>query len=163
MSGKWCGLLIVFCLLLGGSMIARAQRASTGDIRGTVTDSSGAVVPGATVTVVNVATGEKKVFTANKDGLYDTVSTPNGRYRVTIAAPGFESLVLGPVTLDVGIITLNGHLKVGSAHQEVAVPPIPPHCCKPKAASNPRRWIEDHAAIAPGWRGLGQLHDFAAW
>jgi hypothetical protein len=101
--------------------VAAAQSTSTGDIRGTVTDSSGAVVLGATVSVVNVDTGVEKVFTTNKAGLYDTVSTPNGHYTVTITAPGFEKLVLGPITLDIGVITLNGHLKVGSAQQEIVV------------------------------------------
>ena len=136
MSGKWCGLLIVFCLLLGGSMIARAQSSSTGDIRGTVTDSTGAVIPGATVLVVNVATGEEKSFTTNRDGLYDTVSTQNGHYTVAIMAPGFEKLVLGPITLDIGTITLNGKLRVGSALQEVVVSADVARCCAPRAASS---------------------------
>jgi Carboxypeptidase regulatory-like domain/TonB dependent receptor-like, beta-barrel len=113
--------LAALCVLLCAGAMAFAQSSSTGDIRGTVTDSSGAVIPGATVTVVNIATGELKVFTTNGTGIYDTVSTPNGAYRVTISAPGFEKLVLGPVTVDVGIITLNGHLKVGSAQQQVVV------------------------------------------
>ena len=106
---------------LGLCMAAAAQSTSTGDIRGTVTDSSGAVVLGATVSVVNVDTGVEKVFTTNRAGLFDTISTPNGHYTVTITAPGFEKLVLGPITLDIGVITLNGHLKVGSAQQEVVV------------------------------------------
>jgi hypothetical protein len=121
MFGKLNGWLFTLCLLLSGSAVASAQSTATGDIRGTVTDSSGAVVPGATVSVVNVNTGEKKLFKTNRDGLYDTISTPNGYYTVTIAAPGFENLVLGPITLDIGIITLNGHLKVGSAQQQVVV------------------------------------------
>jgi Carboxypeptidase regulatory-like domain len=121
LAGKLDRRLLILCLLLCGGAIASAQSTSTGDIRGTVTDSSGAVVPGATVSVLNVNTGEKKLFTTNRDGLYDTISTPNGRYTVTIGAPGFESLVLGPITLDIGIITLNGHLKVGSAQQQVVV------------------------------------------
>jgi len=78
-------------------------------------------MPRATVSVVNVNTGEKKLFKTNRDGLYDTISTPNGQYMVTIGAAGFENLVLGPITLDIGIITLNGHLKVGSAQRQVVV------------------------------------------
>ena len=119
MLGKQCSCLISLGFLLCAG--AAAQSSSTGDIRGTVTDPSGAVVLGATVSVVNVDTGTAKVFTTNKVGLYDTISTPNGHYTVTITAPGFEKLVLGPITLDIGIITLNGHLKVGSAQQEVVV------------------------------------------
>lgn len=113
--------LVIFCLLLGAAIGLRAQSSSTGEIRGTVTDSSGAVIVGAEVSVVNIATGEEKKFVTNKSGLYDTVSTPNGQYTVTIVAPGFDKLVLGPITLDVGTITLNGHLRVGSAQQEVTV------------------------------------------
>jgi len=119
--GKLKGWLLIFCFLSCGGVVASAQSTATGDIRGTVTDSTGAVVPGATVSVVNVNTGEKKLFKTNRDGLYDTSSTPNGQYLVTIAARGFEQLVLGPITLDIGIITLNGHLKVGSEQQQVVV------------------------------------------
>jgi hypothetical protein len=114
-------LSLALSLALCSGTIASAQSTSTGDIRGTVTDPSGAVVPGALISVVNIDTGDKKSLKSNKDGLYDTISTPNGHYTVTITAAGFESLVLGPITLDIGIITLNGHLKVGSAQQQVVV------------------------------------------
>lgn len=116
-----CFALILSWMLFGAVSAARAQSSSTGEIRGTVTDPSGAVVSGAVVTVTNLATAELKVFSSNKDGLYDTVSTPNGRYLVTITAPGFEKLVMGPITLDVGAITLNGHLQVGTAQERVVV------------------------------------------
>jgi len=121
MQSKTCVTLIALCLLLGTGVFARAQSSSTGEIRGTVTDPSGAVVPNAAVSVLNLNTGVKKTFTSNRDGIYDTVSTPNGQYTVTIAAAGFEQLVLGPITLDVGTITLNGQLAVGSDQQRVIV------------------------------------------
>ena len=115
------GWLLVFGLLLGAGVVARAQSSATGEIRGTITDQTGAVVPNATISVTNINTGELKTFTSNNVGLYDTVSTPNGSYLVTITAPGFENLVLGPITLDVGVITLNGTLNVGSSRQRVVV------------------------------------------
>ena len=107
--------------LLGAGKHMSAQSSSTGEIRGTVSDPSGAVLVGAQVDVTNLATGEQKSFITNKDGIYDTVSTPNGQYTVTITEPGFEKLVLGPITLDIGTITLNGKLHVGSTQQEVTV------------------------------------------
>jgi hypothetical protein len=110
-----CGLAL--CML--GTLCA--QNSSTGDIRGTVTDSSGAVVSGAKVTVVNNETGEAKEFTSNSSGIFDTVSTQAGTYTVTFAAAGFEKLVRGPITLDVGVITLNGRLTIGSAQEQVVV------------------------------------------
>ena len=112
---------MVVCLLLCAGTLMRGQSSATGEIRGTVADPSGAVVVGAHVSVTNTATGEEKQFVTNKSGLYDTVSTPHGSYTVTITAPGFETLVLGPITLDVGTITLNGKLQVGSATQEIEV------------------------------------------
>ena len=121
MRGRYYGWLIALCLSLGVCAMAHAQSSSTGEIRGTVTDPSGAVVPNATVSVLNVNTGVEKVFTTNKNGIYDTVSTPNGQYKVTVTAPGFEQLVLGPITLDVGVITLNGKLTIGSAQQQITV------------------------------------------
>jgi len=113
--------LITLLLLLGMGAMAYAQSSSTGEIRGTVTDTSGAVVTGATVSVLNDGTGVEKTFSTNRDGIYDTVSTPNGQYTVTILAPGFKQLVLGPITLDVSTITLNGKLAVGSDQQRIVV------------------------------------------
>ena len=121
MRGRHYGWLIALCLSLGICAMVHAQSSSTGEIRGTVTDPSGAVVPDATVSVMNVNTGVEKTFKTNKNGIYDTVSTPNGQYKITITVPGFEQLVLGPITLDVGVITLNGPLKVGSDQQQVTV------------------------------------------
>jgi len=121
MRRKYCGWLIALCLLLSAGAMVHAQSSSTGEIRGTVTDPSGAVVSNAAVSVLNVNTGVEKNFRTNRDGIYDTVSTPNGQYKVTITAPGFEQLVLGPLTLDVSAITLNGKLKVGSDQQQVVV------------------------------------------
>ena len=121
MQRKYSSWLIALGLLLSAGIIAHSQSSSSGEIRGTVTDPSGAVLPGADVQVVNVATGEETRFTTNNDGLYDTVSTPHGSYTVTITVPGFEKLVLGPITLDIGTITLNGKLRVGSTQQQVVV------------------------------------------
>jgi Carboxypeptidase regulatory-like domain len=113
--------LLAYCLLLCTSAVALAQSSGTGEIRGTVTDRSEAVVPGAVVTVLNINTGTEKSLITNNSGIYDTVSTPIGSYTVTVTKPGFEKLVLGPITLDIGVITLDGHLTVGSAQEQVTV------------------------------------------
>ena len=74
------GLSLVCTAGLG---FAAAQSTNAGDIRGTVTDASGAIVPGVTVTVLNVETGVSKDYTTNHDGVYDTASIVAGRYQVT--------------------------------------------------------------------------------
>ena len=98
-----------------------AQSTNSADIRGTVTDSTGALIPGVTVTVANVDTGVSKDFTTNQDGLYDTSSIVVGSYRVTFTRDGFERLVRGPISLQVGTTTVNAELKVGATTQEVTV------------------------------------------
>ena len=108
-------------LLIFGSWAGFAQSTNSGDIRGTVTDASGALIPGVTVTVVNVDTGVSKSFTTNESGLYDTSSIVTGPYTVTFTKGGFEKLVRGPVTVEVGFTTVNGQLQVGAETQEVTV------------------------------------------
>jgi len=63
----------------------------------------------------------RRISSPTKDGIYDTSSIVVGSYKVTFTAPGFETLVRGPITLEVGNTTVNGELKVGSANQEVTV------------------------------------------
>ena len=108
-------------LVVFGSIASFAQSTNAGDIRGSVTDPSGALIPGVTVTVTNVATGVSKVFTTNQSGLYDTDSIVTGQYTVSFTMEGFEKLVRGPITLQVGFTTVNAELKVGAATQEVTV------------------------------------------
>jgi hypothetical protein len=111
---------VVFCLLLCMALPAFSQSRNTGEIRGTVM-AAGAVVPGATVTLTNIDTGETKTLLTNKDGLYDTVSTPAGNYNITFTMTGFKKLVRGPVTLQVDVITEDANLEVGSITETVTV------------------------------------------
>jgi len=100
---------------------ASAQNTNSGDIRGTVTDSTGAVVPGVTVTVLNVDNGITKDLVTNQDGLYDTGSILLGTYKITFAGQGFSQLVREGVNLQVGLTTVNGVLKIGGATEQVVV------------------------------------------
>ena len=108
-------------LLIFGSGACFGQSTNAGDIRGSVTDPSGALIPGVAVSVLNVDTGISKDFVTNQDGLYDTSSIVAGSYRITFAKDGFERLVRGPITLQVGFTTVNAELKVGAMSQEVSV------------------------------------------
>ena len=65
-----------------------AQSMNAGDIRGVVTDASGAVLPEVTVTLVNKNTGVTKVLSTNQDGLFDTSSIVTGTYELTFSKPG---------------------------------------------------------------------------
>jgi Carboxypeptidase regulatory-like domain len=111
----------VSCLVVCMVSFGHAQSTNSGDIRGSVTDQSGALIPGVTVTVLNVDTGVSKDFVTNNDGLYDTSSIVTGRYQITFTKEGFEKLVRGPVTVQVGFTGVNAQLRVGATTQQVVV------------------------------------------
>src|ERR1700689_3514877 len=112
---------IAFCLVVSMAKPVLSQSRNTGEIRGTIADTSGSVVAGASVTLSNIDTGETKEFVTNQDGIYDTVSTPAGNYKITVTATGFKKLVLGPFTLNVDVITENASLEVGTVSETVIV------------------------------------------
>jgi hypothetical protein len=109
-------------LAIGLASSAYAQNSNSGDIRGTVTDPTGAVMPDVDVTVTNNDTGVVTKYVTNRDGLYDTNSILPGNYTVAFGKSGFETTKRGPVALQVGPpTTIDGQLKVGSATQVVEV------------------------------------------
>lgn len=107
------------CLLITGN--ARGQAANSGDIRGTATDSTGALVADVTVTVLNAGTGVTKTLTTNSDGLFDTGPIVTGNYSVTFTKTGFTSFSRTGLNLDVATVTIDGTLKVGSTTEQVTV------------------------------------------
>jgi hypothetical protein len=100
---------------------AHAQNTNSGDIRGTVTDASGAVIPGVTVTVLDVDKQVTKTVTSDGAGLYDTGSIVPDHYKLTFTKSGFETLIRGPLTIDVGVQGINAQLKIGAESTEVTV------------------------------------------
>src|SRR5712664_900874 len=110
-----------FCFLAIAASLSFAQSTNSGDIRGTVTDSSGAVIAGATVTLTNIDTGEVKEFVTNTSGIYDTVSTRPGNYTLTFSKEGFKKTTRGPIVLQVSIITIDATLEVGKIQEVITV------------------------------------------
>jgi hypothetical protein len=94
-----------------------AQSTNSGDVRGTVMDSSGAAVAGATVTLTNIDTGESKDFITNASGIYDTVSTRPGNYNLTFKKEGFKEVTRGPIAVEVSIITEDATLQIGQVSE----------------------------------------------
>jgi len=113
-----CGLVVAGLL---SAATGFAQNTNSADLSGTVTDSKGSVIVGATVSVEDVDKGVTKTYTTDKAGLFETGSIVPDHYLVTISAPGFKSLVRGPITLDVGVQTLNATLEVGGNTEKVVV------------------------------------------
>ncbi len=97
------------------------QSTNSGDIRGTVTDSTGALLPDVTVTVVNKNTGVSKELTTNKDGIFDTSSIVVGTYQITFSKDGFTKFERSSITVQVGLMTINASLKIGSVDSSIVV------------------------------------------
>ena len=114
-----CALVLSVAFL--GVRASLAQSTNSGDIRGTVMDTSGAAVPGVDVTLTNVDTGEVQHFTTNDSGIYDTASTRAGNYNITFTKQGFKQLTRGPFKLEVSIITEDATLSVGQVQEIVTV------------------------------------------
>lgn len=115
-------LLSSLAIAIGLSGIAGfAQNTNSGDLRGVVTDPTGAVIPGATVTVKDVDKDVTRVYTTDDTGLYDTGPIVPDHYLLTFTRTGFKSFVRGPITLGVGNETINAQMTIGTATQEVVV------------------------------------------
>lgn len=111
---------IVFVALVGAP--AYGQGGSTGSIGGTVTDPATAVVPGATVTVRNKATGQEFTSTTADNGTFNVPALSSGTYTVTIASPGFKTVVVPEVKVDIGTpSSVNIALEVGAPEETVKV------------------------------------------
>jgi carboxypeptidase family protein len=121
MRGILVILLLVSGVLIGGSGACFAQNTDSGDLRGTATDATGAIIPGVTVTVTDVDKAVTRTYATDGAGLYDTGPIPEDQYKVTFTKDGFETLVRGPVTVTLGIETVNGQMKIGAVSQQVVV------------------------------------------
>jgi len=110
--------LAAILLLTNG---ARAQVAGA-TLTGNVTDSSGAVIPKAQVTITDVATGVARKITADTAGLYSAPNLIPGSYRVTFSAPGFATEVRNGITLTVGAQqVLDVSMRVGQVNETIQV------------------------------------------
>jgi hypothetical protein len=113
---------MIVALLLGFSVRSAWAQVYSASITGVVTDPSGAVIPGATVTATNTANGFTYPATTNSAGRYTLVNLPPSTYQLTVDAKGFERSVQSGIALVVSQhATANVQLKVGAATQSVTV------------------------------------------
>src|SRR5215813_8084557 len=109
---------VTFLLIAG---VALAQTA-TSRITGTVTDASGALVPGAMVTANNEATGVTYTQTTTEAGLYGFPSLPVGAYTISVTLPGFKTATKTGNILEVNTpLVINMSLEVGGVTETVSI------------------------------------------
>jgi hypothetical protein len=120
------GLLAAMLGLGAGAL--RAQLAGNGEITGTVTDASGAVIPNATVTVTAIDTKQNIIRRTTSAGDYTVTPLPPGNYNVVVTAPGFEKYVQENVSINaLEKISLEIKLTVGATSETVTVTTLPPN------------------------------------
>jgi outer membrane receptor protein involved in Fe transport len=114
--------LIIVAAFATGSLFLAAQE-TTGTIVGTVTDSSGAVVPNATVTVTNTDRNAViRTLTTNTVGQYVAALLPIGHYSVGVTAPGYKAYNKTNIELNVNDrLAIDGNLSAGSVNETVNV------------------------------------------
>lgn len=115
----WIGGLLTFC-----SICTLAQSQTTGRITGNVKDQNGAVIAGAEVTVISLATAEERKFKTDDSGSYTVPLLPPGMYRLSVTARGFKKTDVESIQV---VITetfqLDLKLDVGTISDQVVVGP----------------------------------------
>lgn len=111
-------LALLFC----SSPASHAQAAGTASIQGSVTDSTGAVIPGATVTLTQTGTRVQRTAVSDNNGLYTFPNIPVGTYSVGVRMSGFQTYTQTNIVLEVGSsISVNVKMQVGQTEQKVEV------------------------------------------
>ena len=122
-SAKAARLLVLFTAVLVFAAAGMAQsQAAAADLAGTVTDPTGAVVAGATVTARGVGTGISRTATSDAEGNFKIIGLPPGEYEISAEAASFKKSVLSGIKLTVGqSADLTIKLEVGEASAIVNV------------------------------------------
>ncbi len=98
------------------------SQTSNAQLGGTVSDATGALIPGVSVTLTNTATGVVNTTVSNEAGAYNFPSIQTGAYKVSAELPGFQTQTYNDVTLGISQqVRLNFTLQVGSVSQAVEV------------------------------------------
>src|SRR5688572_517693 len=111
-----CALIFVLTTATAWAQLATAE------LNGRVTDSSGGVLPGVTVTATQTATGLVRTVVTDENGAYLIPNLPTGPYRLEVALQGFRTYVQTGIVLQVGATpTINAALELGSLEETVTV------------------------------------------
>src|SRR5579875_2238690 len=122
MKFKFCALFIASLLLAGQGMAQIYQ----GRVEGLITDPSGAVIPGATVTLINVGTGLRQVRRSGPNGVYLFDLLNPGNYTITVEMSGFAKFVQENIRIQSSSdITVNVSMRPGAVQQTVTVTAAP--------------------------------------
>ena len=113
--------ILIAVLMAAGAGVATAQE-RFGGLTGVVTDATGAVLPGATVTITSKNTGAARTIVTSSDGLYNVPDLDPGRYSMVVELSGFSKVSMDDVAVSLGkTLKLDAQLKVGDMSEVVQV------------------------------------------
>ncbi|MGB6471160.1 MAG: TonB-dependent receptor, partial [Candidatus Acidiferrales bacterium] len=119
---RFAELFFLFLVLLGLATVSRAQSGgNSSSLSGTVTDPSGAVVPGATVEILNPVSGYQRSATTDAAGAFSFPNVPFNPYHVTVVAAGFANFVQDVDVRSSVPVTVKFSLSIASATNSVTV------------------------------------------
>jgi hypothetical protein len=122
LSGYSLSILLVIAALMALTPSLLAQSAGTGALTGTVTDATGAIIPGVTVTLTSTDTNQTRSTITSEDGRYRFALLPPGAYGVRFTIPGFKTSEVSSVTVRVTETqVLDRALEVGAQSEQVTV------------------------------------------
>ncbi|MCU1324406.1 MAG: hypothetical protein JWM43_4055 [Acidobacteriaceae bacterium] len=121
-------LVLAVALCMSGSAVrAFGQASSSSDAVGKVTDPSGASIPGATIYLVNNATGAQRTATTNDSGDWSIPNIPPANYRVRIEKQGFKTSEIKALDVEIGkAANASVQLSIGGSTETVEVSTLPP-------------------------------------
>ncbi|HLJ85393.1 MAG TPA: carboxypeptidase regulatory-like domain-containing protein [Candidatus Angelobacter sp.] len=165
---NWMAMVIAAAALAAFPSLVKAQATFSSAIEGTVTDPSGAIVPHATVTIKDLATGQTRTTHTNSSGFYRFDSLPPAQFSMTVSAPGFSTVEQENIVLETTQTrNVNVTLHVGATSTRITVtaapPPVNTTQARVSSLISPRqvedlplvgRNVYDLVVLTPGVTGL---------
>src|SRR5689334_2897535 len=112
-------LAFLLCISISGNVLAQTSNATLG---GTVSDTTGALIPGVEISATNTGTGIVSTTVTNESGAYNFPSLQTGAYSLKAELPGFQTQTMTNVNLGISQqVRLNFKLEVGGLSQQVEV------------------------------------------
>ena len=148
-------IFLTLLFLLATARLSLFGQGVTQGVRGTISDPSGAFVPGATMRAINIATGVPSSTVSTGAGLYSITALNAGAYRVEAEKAGFKRLVRDNVTVPLGVIVgLDLTLEVGQTTQTIqvtgAAPMVEKETTQLDTSINPKSYLDLPLAASGG-------------
>src|SRR5689334_11428125 len=114
--------ILLLVLTISLSALVTFAQVTSGKLVGTVADTSGSAVSGATITITDNQTGKERTVVTNNDGTFQVPQLEFGTYTVKVTANGFKTFTATELKIDAGReYSLNAALEVGAVTEQVTV------------------------------------------